>query len=177
MRSLIKRLHEEIKTTTIYVTHDQLEAMTLADRIVVMRDGEVEQIGTPKEIYNTPNTAFVAGFVGSPSANLLAGRIENGMFFSKGISLEASSKPNRDKATLGIRPEDISLAGKTKPELRGSVETMEMIGEAMLVTFSIEGQSLIAKLDADCNFKAGQQVSLKTGHRKFFFDGQTGYAI
>ena len=96
MRGLIKRLHREVGTSTIYVTHDQFEAMTLADRIVVMRDGEVEQIGMPKEIYNNPRTAFVAGFVGSPSCNLLDGEIVNGRFSAEGISaggpIEAGSR-------------------------------------------------------------------------------------
>ena len=177
MRSLIKRLHREVGTSTIYVTHDQLEAMTLADRIVVMRNGEVEQTGTPKEIYNNPHTAFVAGFVGSPSCNLLDGKIVNGVFSTEGISLAAHFKPDRAKATLGIRPEAISLADGGEAELHGTVFAIEMTGDATLVTVSVGEQQLIAKLDADCTLEPGQAVSLKTGQRRFFFDGETGLAI
>ncbi len=177
MRGLIKRLHREVGTSTIYVTHDQLEAMTLADRIVVMRNGEVEQVGTPKEIYNEPRTAFVAGFVGSPSCNLLDGKIVNGVFSTEGISLAAHLKPNRAKATLGIRPESISLADETEAELHGTVFAIEVTGDATLVTVSVGEQQLIAKLDADCTLEPAQAVSLKTGQRRFFFDGETSLAI
>ena len=177
MRGLIKRLHREVGTSTIYVTHDQLEAMTLADRIVVMRNGEVEQIGKPKEIYNNPHTAFVAGFVGSPSCNLLDGKIVNGVFRTEGISLAAHLKPDRAKATLGIRPEAISLADGAEAELRGTVFAIEVTGDTTLVTVSVGEQQLIAKLDADCTLEPAQVVSLKTGQRRFFFDGETGLAI
>ena len=177
MRGLIKRLHQEVGTSTIYVTHDQLEAMTLADRIVVMRNGEVEQIGTPKEIYNNPRTAFVAGFVGSPSCNLLEGEIASGMFSAEGISMAAPSKPDRGKATLGIRPEALSLADGAEAELHGTVFATEMTGDATLVTVSVGEQQLIAKLDADCTLEPARTVSLKTGPRRFFFDGDTGLAI
>ena len=177
MRGLIKRLHREVGTSTIYVTHDQLEAMTLADRIVVMRSGEVEQIGTPKEIYNNPRTAFVAGFVGSPSCNLLDGKIENGVFSTEGISLAAHLKPDRAKATLGIRPEAVSLADGVESELCGTVFAIEVTGDATLVTISVGDQQLIAKLDADCTLEPAQAVSLKTGPRRFFFDRETGQAI
>ena len=177
MRGLIKRLHQEVGTSTIYVTHDQLEAMTLADRIVVMRNGEVEQIGTPKEIYNSPRTAFVAGFVGSPSCNLLGGKIVNGVFSAEGVSMPAPLKPNREKANLGIRPEAISLADGDEAELHGTVFAIEMTGDATLATVSVGDQQLIVKLDADCTLKPTQAVSLKTGPRRFFFDGETGLAI
>ena len=177
MRSLIKRLHREVETSTIYVTHDQLEAMTLADRIVVMRNGEVEQIGTPKEIYNSPRTAFVAGFVGSPSCNLLNGEIASGTFSAEGISLAAPRKPDCGKATLGIRPEALSLAEEDEAELHGTVFATEMTGDATLVTVSVGEQQLIAKLDADCALEPARAVSLKAGRRRFFFDGDTGLAI
>ena len=177
MRGLIKRLHQEVGTSTIYVTHDQLEAMTLADRIVVMRSGEVEQVGAPKEIYNNPRTAFVAGFVGSPSCNLLDGEIAGGVFSTAGISLAAPLKPDRGRATLGIRPEAMSLADGAKAEIHGTVLAIEMTGDATLVTVSVGEQQLIAKLDADCALEPAQAVSLKTEQRRFYFDGETGLAI
>ncbi len=177
MRSLIKRLHREVGTSTIYVTHDQLEAMTLADRIVVMRNGEVEQIGTPREIYNKPRTAFVAGFVGSPSCNLLEGMIANGMFRAEGISLPAPMMPDQPRALLGLRPEAVSLADRAAAEIHGIVFATEMTGDATLATVSVGKQQLIAKLDPDCMFQPMQAVSLKVGRRRFFFDGENGQAI
>ncbi len=177
MRGLIKRLHNEIGTSTIYVTHDQLEAMTLADRIVVMRNGEVEQIGTPNQIYNHPRTAFVAGFVGSPSSNLLDGRIENGVFNASGISVAAPLKGDHRKVILGIRPEAISLVNEADAELHGTVLAIETTGDATLVTLSVGKQELIVKREANCTLEPDQAVSMKTSQQGFFFDGESGLAI
>ncbi len=124
MRTEIKELHQRLGTTTIYVTHDQIEAMTLADLIVVLRDGRIEQIGTPLELYDTPANTFVAGFIGSPSMNLLDGRIvARGVELAGGdlIALEGLPGSEGDPVVCGIRPEDLSLAGagRRHPHLRG----------------------------------------------------------
>ena len=120
MRIEIKRVHQHLKTTTVYVTHDQVEAMTLADRVVVMKDGKIEQIGTPDEIYNYPKTGFVAGFIGSPAMNFIPSKIikdEKGMVVSvnKDLSFAISKEKEKDimefvdkDVLLGIRPEHIS---------------------------------------------------------------------
>src|ERR1700733_2351697 len=112
MRAEIKELHQRLKTTTIYVTHDQIEAMTMADRIVVMRDGVVEQMGAPLELYDRPATLFVAGFIGSPSMNLLKGRLDKGGFVTSDgtrIAVNGSAALGDRPITLGIRPEHLRL--------------------------------------------------------------------
>jgi multiple sugar transport system ATP-binding protein len=114
MRAEIKELHQRLRTTTVYVTHDQIEAMTMADKIVVMRDGIVEQIGAPLELYDKPDNLFVAGFIGSPAMNLLNGRIEAGGFVTDGgLKLPLpplhSARSNRP-AVYGLRPEHVTLA-------------------------------------------------------------------
>ncbi|MDH2327126.1 sn-glycerol-3-phosphate ABC transporter ATP-binding protein UgpC [Cereibacter sp. SYSU M97828] len=112
MRVEIKELHQRLKTTTVYVTHDQIEAMTMADKIVVMRDGRVEQIGAPLDLYDTPQNVFVAGFIGSPAMNLIRGRIEQGAFVSEGglrLPLPASSAVEGQEVIYGIRPEHIGI--------------------------------------------------------------------
>ena len=113
MRSEIKQNHQRLKTTTVYVTHDQIEAMTMADRIVVMHDGVVEQIGTPLELYDHPANLFVAGFIGSPAMNVLAGRIEDGGFVADGRHPHRAAPQGRrrtaPRSRLGIRPEHFRL--------------------------------------------------------------------
>jgi multiple sugar transport system ATP-binding protein len=115
MRAEIKELHQRLKTTTIYVTHDQVEAMTMADRIVVMRDGVVEQAGLPLDLYDRPASLFVAGFIGSPSMNFLAGMVRGPSFLSdEGITLPLKSAPpglEGKRCVYGIRPEHLSLGG------------------------------------------------------------------
>jgi multiple sugar transport system ATP-binding protein len=109
MRSEIKELHQRLKTTTIYVTHDQVEAMTMADKIVVMRDGIIEQMGTPLDLYDRPLNTFVAGFIGSPSMNFINGSAADGGFrTTDGILLPAVNAP-ANAAVYGIRPEHLHL--------------------------------------------------------------------
>src|SRR5881394_2556919 len=135
MRTEIKALHQRLKTTTLYVTHDQVEAMTMADRIVVMHDGRVEQIGTPLELYDHPANTFVAGFIGSPAMNFLNGTLRNG---SGGARLETSGGQavplptlagGRDgqKVVFGIRPEHLTLASG-KDGIAGQVTVIEPTG-------------------------------------------------
>ncbi|MEC8479097.1 MAG: ABC transporter ATP-binding protein, partial [SAR324 cluster bacterium] len=111
MRAELKHLQHELKITTIYVTHDQIEAMTLADRIVIMESGLVQQVGTPDEIYNNPTNAFVAGFIGSPPMNLVTGTASNGTFEAEGIRVGSLPRKIGGKVTLGFRPEDCVVGG------------------------------------------------------------------
>ncbi|OLP52840.1 sugar ABC transporter ATP-binding protein [Rhizobium rhizosphaerae] len=124
MRAEIKDLHQRLKTTTVYVTHDQIEAMTMADRIVVMRGGVVEQVGRPLELYDRPANTFVAAFIGSPSMNLLEGRVENGAFrLTDGVtSLPLPQGFHGTPATYGFRPEDITLSDQGVPATIAVVE-------------------------------------------------------
>ena len=116
MRAEIKNLHQRLKTTTVYVTHDQIEAMTMADKIVVMHDGRVEQIGAPLELYDAPANLFVAGFIGSPAMNMLAGRIEGDGFLTEdGLRLPVPGEPRAapaNGAVYGLRPESMHLGGE-----------------------------------------------------------------
>jgi multiple sugar transport system ATP-binding protein len=116
MRSEIKALHQRLSTTTVYVTHDQVEAMTMADRIVVMQDGRVEQVGAPLELYDRPANLFVATFIGSPAMNLIEGRITGeGFVTTSGLTLPLASAPAGSQgqpALYGIRPEHFSLGGE-----------------------------------------------------------------
>ena len=108
-RAQIKNLQHELRVTTIYVTHDQVEAMTLADRVVVMNAGVIQQIGTPKEIYNKPANSFVASFIGSPAMNLMHGSISNGIFSGENVKIEGLNKEHSGDITLGFRAEDASI--------------------------------------------------------------------
>lgn len=109
MRVQLKHLQKRLQVTTVYVTHDQVEAMTLADRVVVMNQGKIQQIGTPHEIYHDPDHAFVAGFIGSPPMNLVSGNLSNGVFSAAEFSLTGIWQPDGTDVTVGIRPEDISV--------------------------------------------------------------------
>ena len=177
MRNLIKQLHLKLQTTIIYVTHDQLEAMTLADRIVVMNEGKIEQIGTPKEIYEDPNTMFVAEFVGLPSMNLFNGHLLNGFFKANGINIPVKLSNNSDNVVLGIRPEDLSLANEDEGDIIGLVHSIEMIGDVTIVTLKIDSNNCIAKLNKDVVLSLGDKITLKASSRLLLFDKSTGKRI
>ena len=110
MRAQLKHIQRELETTTIYVTHDQIEAMTLADRIAIMNKGKIQQLGTPDDVYNNPDHIFVAGFIGSPPMNLIKGSLENGTFTGPDTRVEGLGKGSRKNVVLGIRPEDMEIS-------------------------------------------------------------------
>jgi len=140
-RAQIKNLHHELKTTTIYVTHDQIEAMTLADHVVVMNKGEVPQVGTPIEIYDRPANTFVASFIGNPAMNLLAGEIRAGTFEAPGMRVAGFTVPD-GPMTLGFRAEDARIAAAG--EMKAPVYSMELLGDASMVTLQIAPGSYAA---------------------------------
>lgn len=158
MRTEILKLHHSLKTTTIYVTHDQTEAMTMADRIVIMKDGIIQQIGTPVDIYDYPNNAFVASFIGSPAMNLLDVTYQSGyMILENDIKVEIPSlltdELNRlgyenKKLIFGIRPEDISITAENSLHtIEASVVTSELTGADMYLYFTIGHKDIIAQVD------------------------------
>ena len=154
MRAEIKELHQRLKTTTVYVTHDQVEAMTMADRIVVMRDGVIEQVGTPLELYDRPRNSFVAGFIGSPAMNFLPGTVANGRFTGPG-GIAADAAGIRDGEVLcGVRPTRLLVAeGGTTAE----VKVIEPTGEETQV---------IARLGTDdLTLLSNQRLALRPGDR------------
>ncbi|WBU63923.1 ABC transporter ATP-binding protein [Paracoccus aerodenitrificans] len=143
MRAEIRKLHRELGATSIYVTHDQVEAMTLADRIVAMHGGQIQQVGTPLELYDRPANLFVAGFIGSPGMNLMRGRIEGGTFrLSDGgaVSLPGNIKAADGDATLGIRPEHVAVANG-EGDFRASVELVEPTGHGIILHLSLAGMA------------------------------------
>src|ERR1043165_5332428 len=148
MRGELKRLQHELGTTTIYVTHDQAEAMTLASRVAVMKKGRVQQFDTPLNIYNQPANRFVAEFVGSPSMNFIDGRIERGVFVSDAIRIPVN-KPDGE-GSLGIRPEHIHVFTQPQDDaIPARVYVSELMGNETFVFLSVGGQKLIARAPAD----------------------------
>ncbi len=139
-RAQIKNLHHTLKTTTIYVTHDQIEAMTLADRVVVMNHGVVQQVGTPTDIYDRPANAFVASFIGSPAMNLIPSTISQGTFRAEGMTVADLTATG--PVTLGFRAEDASVS-TTPAQIAAPVYSMELLGDATLVSVRV-GAALVA---------------------------------
>lgn len=178
MRAEIKELHQRLKTTTIYVTHDQIEAMTMADKIVVMHDGIVEQIGAPLELYDRPANRFVAGFIGSPAMNFMDGQLgEAGFILPSGATLPLGSPPNLPsgaKLTYGIRPEHLQLAPAGTPgAIPATVSVIEPTGSDTTLIVRAEGGNLTAVLRERAALKPGEIVALKpTAHQAHLFDEQ-----
>jgi len=153
-RAQIKNLSHELKVTTIYVTHDQIEAMTLADRVVVMKQGVVQQVGTPTEIYDNPANTFVASFIGSPAMNLVEGRLEGGTFRAEGFAVPGLSGPD-GPVTLGFRAEDASVSDATA-EVNAPVYTLELLGDATMITVRAGGNLVAVKAHKDYRIDIGQ---------------------
>jgi multiple sugar transport system ATP-binding protein len=155
-RAQIKNLHHTLKTTTIYVTHDQIEAMTLADRVVVMSHGLVQQVGTPTEIYDRPANTFVAGFIGSPAMNLIPGEVQGGTFRADGMEVSGIAAAD-GKITLGFRAEDASIGAG---QIAAPVYTMELLGDATLVTTRINGALVAVKAPKDFRIDIGATLNI-----------------
>lgn len=181
VRLEIARLHLRLSATMVYVTHDQVEAMTLADRIVVMNNGEIQQVGTPRDLYERPENLFVAGFIGSPAMNFLAiEKIEkNEVVFANGVRLKSpAGVKNAAKAKLGVRPGGCSLrkeTSKTK-ELAGEVLLDEYLGDATYVHVRLDsGEDIIAREDTSINRKPGTRVAVDLDPEAIhLFDADSG---
>ena len=164
-RAQIKHLHHEMQVTTIYVTHDQIEAMTLADRVVVLNKGVVQQIGTPSEIYDRPQNLFVAGFIGSPAMNLISGKITKNYFKAENINLNGF-KANEGAVTLGFRAEDALIKeNKSKATssnlISATIYTLELLGDSTMVSFQIAGSLISIKAPKDYIAKIGDVVDIQ----------------
>lgn len=191
MRAEIIKLHERMNSTTIYVTHDQTEAMTMADRIVVMKDGYIQQIGSPKEIYNNPANMFVASFVGSPAMNFLRGTYRNGSFHlpSSEIGIpdmfkDALKAYDGKEVVLGVRPEDLhyeqEIMAETYPSMCVDfhVEVGELTGHELILHGKCDEQELVAKVSSryDINNHSDIKLTLE-GTKIHFFDPETQKTI
>ena len=153
MRLEIKKLQRQMGVTSIFVTHDQTEAMTLGDRIVVINNGVVEQVGTPKEIYSKPNTKFVAEFIGSPQMNLFQCKIENGLAKISDMQINLNNSLNIQDACIGVRPDDILISDQG--DYSSSANLVEYLGSDMIIYSSVGGQEFSCKLSSKINLKAG----------------------
>ncbi len=175
-RAQIKNLQHELATTTIYVTHDQIEAMTLADRVVVMEKGIVQQVGTPKEIYNRPANLFVASFMGTPAMNLIEGELKGGVFTAQNVSIKGLSKKHDGAVTLGFRAEDASLTeGKQKGQISAPIYSFELLGEASMVTVKTGNSMSSVKADKDFALEIDDKVSINVpASICHLFDSNTG---
>ncbi len=176
-RAQIKNLSHELQVTTIYVTHDQIEAMTLADRVVVMNKGVVQQVGSPTEIYNRPANTFVAGFIGSPAMNLVDGRIEGGSFVAENTRIDGTGLPD-GAVTLGFRAEDAALAPGGTGQINAPIYSLELLGEATMITVRIGGLLVAVKADKAFRAEIDDDISIAVpGNICHFFDARTGTAI
>jgi multiple sugar transport system ATP-binding protein len=171
MRMEIARLHQDLGATMVYVTHDQIEAMTLADRIVVLDQGRVMQVGAPLELYHRPANLFVAGFIGSPKMNFLpvralsrsGGRIEVGSQDLGATAFELAGPPGEvaDELTLGIRPQAMTLADPAAAPIRGTVDIVEHLGDETVLNARLPGGgSVLAIVEGDAILAPGQPVGL-----------------
>jgi multiple sugar transport system ATP-binding protein len=192
MRAEITKLHHRLQTTTIYVTHDQTEAMTMATRLVVMKDGIIQQVGSPKEVYEKPENIFVGGFIGSPAMNFFEGTLEDGSITMGDISVaipEGKMKTLRDQGyvgkeiVLGIRPEDIHdepvfIESSKGSKIVAEVEVAELMGAETMLYSKINNQDFIARVDSRTDIKPFQKIDLALDMNKaHFFDKETELRI
>ena len=179
LRTVIKRLHQELRRTSVYVTHDQVEAMTLADRVVVLRDGGIEQIGAPDDLYERPANEFVAGFIGSPAMNFLEGTAADGVV-RIGETQAAAAGTARGAVTVGIRPEDLLPGGKHESGSIGvRVTLVEPMGADTLVFCTTgEGQELTVRLPRYTAVHEGETLALTPREGAVhLFDPETGQRL
>jgi multiple sugar transport system ATP-binding protein len=192
MRVELKKLHERLGTTAIYVTHDQVEAMTLGDRVVVMRDGRVQQVGDPMELYSSPANRFVAGFLGSPAMNFAGVRIaaQNGGLWAEreGIRIKVP-QPMMPRlgnyagkeVTFGVRPEDMHIAGEADPNdlsFDAAVEVVERLGSEILLDVAVGSATMVASVAPTATAKVHEKLRLAVNpERLHFFDNETEAAI
>ena len=187
MRAEIKHLHQEMRTTFVYVTHDQAEALTLADRIVVMKEGQIQQVGTPDEVYDRPSNMFVASFLGNPSINYLEGAIEDEAgtpvfrYGSLRISLPAGKLRGVTAApvVLGIRPEDVLRdSAPGWPVLTGVVDSVLPVGSDRFLGLKVEGCDVFVRVDKETHHVLGQRVSFGLRpERLHLFDKASGASL
>src|SRR5579862_194224 len=192
MRVELKKIHDRLGTTAVYVTHDQVEAMTLGDRVVVMKDGRVQQVGEPLELYNQPANRFVAGFIGSPAMNFIEVRLaaENGGLWAAAEGIRIKVPPrvaqrlgqyNGKEVTLGVRPEDLGIAANGEaPDLSfaAEVEVVERLGSEILLDVAVGPATMVASVEPTSTAKVHETLRLALNpNRVHFFDNETEAAI
>jgi multiple sugar transport system ATP-binding protein len=183
-RTELARLHKQLHATMVYVTHDQVEAMTLGQRIVVLKDGEIQQMDTPLDCYRNPSNRFVAGFIGSPAMNFIEGKVEDGMYVSGSLKFQLPDHVRKFKhesgLVLGLRPEQllIGVFGSEYIKTTMSVEVVEPLGNEMLVYARLGEERLVIRSDPSAAVKPDDSLPVafdpKTAH---YFDGKTDLAV
>ncbi|MGV4038835.1 ABC transporter ATP-binding protein [Citrobacter portucalensis] len=187
MRAEISKLHQKLNTTMIYVTHDQTEAMTMATRIVIMKDGIVQQVGAPKTVYNHPANMFVAGFIGSPAMNFIRGAIDGDKFVTETLKLTIPQNKlaqlklqgyEHQAVTLGIRPEDIHPQVNNKNSVSAKISVAELTGAEFMLYTIVGGHELVVRAGAVNDYHAGENITIHFDMAKcHFFDAETEVAI
>jgi sn-glycerol 3-phosphate transport system ATP-binding protein len=172
MRLEIRKLHQRLAATSVFVTHDQVEAMTLADRIIVMNAGRIEQVGTPTEVYERPASLFVAGFIGAPPMNLIEAKVSDGVASANGISVGVGSGAG-PVAVIGIRPEDVLIGPGMPHQMR--VEFVEKLGAIQLLHGQLAGRDFIVQCAATETVRQGETISMGIPDgRLHAFDAKSG---
>ena len=181
MRTQIKRLHAMLGTTTVYVTHDQTEAMTLADKVVVLKDGHIVQEGPPMELYDRPNCRFVAEFIGSPQMNVFSGELDRStgapILRTGGAAIALGEVAARDgaKIDVGVRPEDLGLAAPGQGLIRPVVDVFEPLGSDTIAICRLGEAEVSARLAPNVALRSGQEIMLDYDRAKLhYFDSETG---
>jgi multiple sugar transport system ATP-binding protein len=178
MRAELKHMQQSMGITTIYVTHDQIEAMTLAHRVAILEKGVLQQLASPAEIYNNPTNLFVAQFIGSPPMNTIHGSLESDEFLTEGVKVKTSLSGKVAKAVLGIRPEDCAVAAPEEGTLKGRIYTNELIGDHALVTVDWGGDQISIKAPKEFEGQQGDEVGVVIPSDKLFiFDEATGLRV
>ncbi|EOC0209110.1 ABC transporter ATP-binding protein [Cronobacter dublinensis] len=187
MRAEISKLHQKLNTTMIYVTHDQTEAMTMATRIVIMKDGVVQQVGAPKAVYHHPANMFVAGFIGSPAMNFIRGAIDGDCFVTETLKLPLpenkrtrlnNSGCQRKAVVLGIRPEDILPGASGENTIEAKITVAELTGAEFMLYVTVGGHEMVVRASADKDYQADQRIPISFDMNKcHFFDSDTEIAI
>lgn len=187
MRAEISKLHQKLNTTMIYVTHDQTEAMTMATRIVIMKDGIVQQVGAPKVVYNHPANMFVAGFIGSPAMNFIRGSIDGNKFVTETLKLTIPQNKlealiaqghERKAVIMGIRPEDIYPEDQNDNSVSARISVAELTGAEFMLYTTVGGHELVVRAGAINDYTAGENIIIHFDMAKcHFFDAETEIAI
>ena len=178
MRAELKHMQQSMGITTIYVTHDQIEAMTLAHRVAILEKGVLQQLATPAQIYNDPENLFVAQFIGSPPMNVVHGRLEESEFVTQGVRIHTQVQGQIESAVMGIRPEDCAVAPPSEGTLIGRIYTNELIGDHTLVTVDWGGDQISVKASKDFTGQQGDEIGLVIpSERLFVFDKSTGARV
>ncbi|SES69217.1 carbohydrate ABC transporter ATP-binding protein, CUT1 family [Oceanobacillus limi] len=192
MRAEIQKLHQRLQTTTIYVTHDQTEAMTMATRLVVMKDGIIQQVGAPKDVYDLPENVFVGGFIGSPSMNFFNGKLTETHFEMENVKIkvpEGKLKTLREngyvnkEVILGIRPEDIHdepvfIESTPETKITAQIDVAELMGAESFLYSKVNEQDFIARVDSRSDIKGGDKIDLAFDMNKcHFFDAESELRI